>query len=52
MTTEKENKLLVIRINAELKKNYQLFCIKNDHNMSERIRKFMEEDLKKNETKC
>ncbi len=47
-TKEKENKLLIIRVNKNLKNNYRIFCMNNEYNMSERIRQFMENDLKNN----
>lgn len=51
MSTKKYNKDKEDRINIliskSIKKEYKLFCIKNDYNMSDRIREFIEGELKK-----
>lgn len=39
-----EEKLNVL-IEKELKKKYKIYCIKNDYNFSDRIRKLIEKDL-------
>jgi hypothetical protein len=50
MSIKKYNKNKEERINflisKELKKEYKLFCIKNDYIMSDRIREFIELELK------
>lgn len=45
--TKDKEKRMTFLVSKELKKSYQLFCIENDYNMSERIRQFMEDELKK-----
>jgi hypothetical protein len=33
-------------IDNDLRKNYKLFCVKHNYNMSDRIRQFMENEIK------
>jgi hypothetical protein len=44
---ESENIILVnFKIDAELRKRYKIFCIENGYTLSDRIREFIESELK------
>lgn len=49
-TKDKEVRLNML-LSKDLKKRYQMFCLENDYNMSERIRGFMEKELEENKNK-
>lgn len=46
MYTKDKFRKIIVRIDIDSKKQYQTHCIKNDINMSERIRELIEKDLK------
>ncbi len=48
MEKEEQFKVINVRIETELKKEYQKFCIDNDVILSKRIIQLIREDLKKN----
>ena len=45
MSTKDKEKRIIVRIDDELKKQYQIYCLNNDINMSERIRELIQKDL-------
>ena len=45
MSTIDKKKRIIVRIDDELKKQYQIYCLNNDINMSERIRELIQKDL-------
>jgi hypothetical protein len=45
MSTIDKEKRIIVRIDDELKKQYQIYCLNNDINMSERIRELIQKDL-------
>lgn len=49
MKNKKENPvLMVISIESELKRDYQILCLKKGQKMSEQIRTFIQSELDKN----